>query len=127
MSPPSKGRTGRWWLTPALTVMVDPLYAASVSVRSSFRLLPALVILALLLLGCASDPKQEDIIESLRRAGVEEPIAECLAEAFAKLPEADRKLIGQRGGQGVRDDRSDPDEPIDRVRTEMSACRDAAG
>lgn len=89
--------------------------------RSGFMaLLAALVMLAA---ACSSEPERAEIIDALERAGLETPIAECVADAFAELPEADRKLIAERGSNGVRDDREVDDEPIDEVRRKMSECR----
>lgn len=89
--------------------------------RSGFMaLLAALVMVAA---ACSSEPDRAEIIGALERAGLETPIAECVADAFAELPDADRKLIAERGSNGVRDDREIDDEPIDEVRRKMSECR----
>lgn len=85
-----------------------------------------LVAAALVLGACSFDPDRDDIVEALEKGGLERPVAECVADAFGELPEADRKLIAERGSNGVRDDFDDPDEPIDIVRRKMSECRNQA-
>jgi len=62
------------------------------------RAMTVVVLAATLLLGaCASDPDRDDIIDALQKGGLDRPVAECVADAFAELPEEDRKLIAQRG------------------------------
>lgn len=95
--------------------------------RDSRSVLVVLFAAIVVLLGaCASDPARHDIVDALEKGGLERPVAECVADAFGELPEADRKLIAERGSNGVRDDFDDPDEPIDIARRKMSECRNQA-
>lgn len=90
-------------------------------------MVPAFLVAGLMVLaGCGGEPGRDEIVDALLKGGLERPVAECVADAFGELPDADRKLIAERGSTGVRDDRDDDEEPIDVARRKMSECRSLA-
>jgi len=104
----------------------SPRRAASRRRRALAGVLVAGLLGGGLLGACASEPERADVVDALRKAGLDEGVARCVADAFEELPKEDRELIAERGANGVRDDQDVDDEPIDEVRRKMSACRDLA-
>lgn len=65
------------------------------------------------------------MVSALEDSGVPAAQAECVTDIFLKdLPKADVIRITERGDKGVIDDPANPDEPIDKARAAMAACRD---
>lgn len=75
-----------------------------------------------LLAACAGTPEQDELVESLERAGLPAAQAECAAAAlYDNLSDEQIAKIAERGASAVIDG-PETDEPIDVARREIAAC-----
>ena len=91
-------------------------------------LLAAMAVGLGLFTSCSSPvPTRTDLVKALETSGISGSQAKCAADAILKNLSHDQvQLIVERGSAGVPpDDPKRTDDPSDKVRAALGACRDA--